>query len=47
MSNLSLSAARPAVTKEVASLSGRLITTVTIAMAGLLSLAPFATYLTH
>jgi hypothetical protein len=47
MSNLSLKAAHPAETREVASLSARFITTVVIAMSGLLSLAPLAVYLTR
>jgi hypothetical protein len=47
MSNLSLGAARPAETREVASTSARYITTVVIAMSGLLSLAPIVVYLTQ
>lgn len=44
MSNLSLSAFRPVESREVASLSARYITTVVIAMTGLLTLAPIAVY---
>jgi hypothetical protein len=47
MSNLSLRAAHPTEHKEIASLSGRFLSTVVIAMAGFLSLASIATYLTR
>jgi len=47
MSNLSLRAAHPTEKREVASLSGRFISTVVIAMSGFLSLASVAEYLTR
>ena len=47
MSNLGLRAAHPAEHKEIASLSARYLSTLVIAMAGLLSLAPIAAYFTH
>ena len=47
MSNLSLRAAHPTESKEIASLSGRFISTLVIAMAGVLSLAPIAVYITQ
>jgi len=47
MSNLSLRPVHPAEKREIASLSGRFISTVVIAMSGFLSLASVAAYLTR
>ena len=44
MSELSLRTIRPAGSREVASISARLLTSFVIAIAGLLSLVPFAFY---
>ena len=44
MSNLSLGAARPAETREIASIGARYLTTAVIAVAGFLTLALIAVY---